>query len=365
MISSEKQDIRTTTLIISRALRAVALGASIMSLGVVDHVAAGQTGSQDTPYALEAPLALMDPSSYIPVDNPLTKEKVELGKLLFFDKRLSVNNTVSCATCHMAELAFTDGQPVSTGVFRRQGGRSAPTAINRLYSTKQFWDGRKESLEAQSVMPIIDHLEMAMPSHDAATEKLANIAGYRTLFKNVFGTGVTIDGVGKALASFQRTLLSGNSPADRFDRNVDDNAISLSAQRGMELFRDKARCTSCHSGFNFTDEQFHNLGIGWDTGTVDLGRFRVTQDKKDIGAFKTPTLREVARTAPYMHDGRFGTLEEVVAFYSGGGIKNPFLDSDIRVLNLTSDEQQDIVAFLRSLNGEGWQHVTVPTDFPQ
>ncbi len=337
----------------------------LISIGLVGPVIAGQAAPQGTPYTITPPLALLDPSSYIPTDNPLTKEKIELGRLLFFDKRLSVNNTVSCATCHMAELAYTDGQPVSTGVFHRQGGRSAPTAINRLYSTKQFWDGRKASLEAQSVMPIIDHLEMAMPSHKGVVEKLNKISGYRALFKNVFGEEVTIDGVGKSLASFQRTLLSGNSPADRFDRNVDDKAISLSAQRGMILFRNKARCTSCHSGFNFTDERFHNLGLGWDTGTVDLGRFRVTNEKKDIGAFKTPTLREVARTAPYMHDGRFGTLEEVVEFYNRGGIQNPFLDSDIKTLNLTQQEQQDIVAFLRALNGEGWQHVTAPTEFPK
>jgi cytochrome c peroxidase len=320
---------------------------------------------QGTPYVLDPPLALMGPDRYIPEDNPLTKEKVELGTLLFFDKRLSVNNTVSCATCHMAELAYTDGQPVSTGVFRRQGGRSAPTAINRLYSTAQFWDGRKESLEAQSVMPIIDHVEMGMPSHDAVVKKVNGIDGYRTWFKNVFGTDVTIDGVGKALASFQRTLLSGNSPVDQFDRGVSDDALSLSGQRGMEIFRNKGRCTSCHSGFNFTDERFHNLGIGWDTGTVDLGRYRVTKDKKDIAAFKTPTLREVANTAPYMHDGRFGTLREVVNFYSDGGIKNPFQDSDILVLNLSDQEKKDLVAFLRGLSGEGWQHVTPPTEFPQ
>ena len=345
----------------------VVIGIAILLLGhgMLTQALAGQSAPQGTPYILNPPLALQDPGQYVPADNPLTVEKVELGTLLFFDKRLSVNNTVSCATCHMAELAYTDGQPVSTGVFHRQGGRSAPTAINRLYSTTQFWDGRKDSLEEQSVMPIIDHVEMGMPSHDAVVEKLSTIAGYDALFKKAFGTGVTIDGIGKAMASFQRTLLSGNSPADRYDRNVDDNAISLSAQRGLEVFRDKGRCTSCHSGFNFTDERFHNLGIGWDTGTVDLGRFRVTKETKDIGAFKTPTLREVARTAPYMHDGRFGTLEEVVAFYNKGAIANPFLDSDIRVLNLTDQEQKDIVAFLRSLNGEGWQHVKAPTEFPQ
>ena len=362
-IKEQTQRYRPSTIIGMAAIALFAYG----TLPYTAAEGAQSSAPQGTPYVLDPPLALQDPTSYIPKDNPLTKEKVELGKLLFFDKRLSVNNTVSCATCHMAELAYTDGQPVSTGVFRRQGGRSAPTAINRLYSTMQFWDGRKASLEAQSVMPIIDHLEMGMPSHDAVAEKLGKIGGYRTLFKGVFGTDVTIDGVGKAVAAFQRTLLSGNSAVDQFDRGVDDNALSLSAQQGMEIFRDKTkgRCTSCHSGFNFTDEQFHNTGIDWDTGTVDLGRYRVTNAKKDIGAFKTPTLREVANTAPYMHDGRFGSLREVVEFYSGGGIKNPFQDSDILVLNLTEQEKEDLVAFLRGLSGEGWQHINPPTEFPQ
>ncbi len=343
----------------------------IVGVIVISSLLLGFTGlsqvvaKEGTPYSLDPPLALQDPDRYIPKDNPLTKEGVELGKLLFFDKRLSVNNTVSCATCHMAEVAYTDGQPVSTGVFRRQGGRSAPTSINRLYGKMHFWDGRAATMEAQAVMPITDHLEMAMPSHKAVEDKLNTIQGYKKLFQEVFGTDVTIGGVGKAMASFQRTLLSGNSAVDKFDRGVDDNALSLSAQRGMEVFREKGRCTSCHSGFNFTDEEFHNLGIDWDTGKIDLGRFRVTKDQKHIGAFKTPTLREVARTAPYMHDGRFGTLKDVVAFYSQGGIKNPFQDSDIRVLNLTEQEQEDLVQFLIGLNGEGWQHVTPPTSFPK
>lgn len=174
-----------------------------------------------------------------------------------------------------------------------------------------------------------------------------------------------MDGVAKAIASFQRTLISGNSPADRYDIGGDENAISDSAKRGLVLFRNKARCTKCHSGFNFTDEKFHNLGFGWDTGNVDLGRYMVTNDKSEIRAFKTPTLREIANTAPYMHDGRFGTLEEVVAFYNKGGIKNPFLSELILPLELTAQEQKDLVAFLRTLNGEGWQHVKAPEEFPQ
>lgn len=195
--------------------------------------------------------------------------------------------------------------------------------------------------------------------------KMKMISGYRKLFDEVFHGEITEQNIGKAIASFQRTLISGNSPADRFDFGGEEQALTDSAKRGLELFRGKARCTRCHSGFNFSDEKFHNLGIGWDTNTVDLGRYMVTKNPEDIGAFKTPTLREISRTAPYMHDGRFGTLEEVVDFYNRGGIKNPHLDNTLIPLELTAEEKRDVVAFLRSLNGEGWQHVTAPTEFPK
>jgi cytochrome c peroxidase len=195
--------------------------------------------------------------------------------------------------------------------------------------------------------------------------KMKKIPGYRKLFQEVFGREIVIEDVGKAIASFQRTKLSGNSAVDKYDVGGDEKALPESAKRGLELFRGKARCTRCHSGFNFTDEKFHNLGIGWDTNTVDLGRYMVTNNPDDIGAFKTPTLREIARTAPYMHDGRFKTLEEVVKFYNQGGIKNPHQDNTIIPLELTEQEQQDVVALLKSLNGEGWQQVTAPKTFPK
>lgn len=265
----------------------------------------------------------------------------------------------------MPGLAFTDGQPVSTGINKLQGGRSAPTAINRVYSKAQFWDGRAETLEDQSIGPFINPVEHGFIDHNELVAKIKTIGGYRKLFLEVFGREVSIGDVGRAIAGFQRTLLSGNSPADQFDTGGDEQALSASAQRGLELFRGKARCTRCHSGFNFSDEKFHNIGIGWDTNTVDLGRYMVTNNPEDIGAFKTPTLREIARTAPYMHDGRFATLEDVVRFYNRGGIKNPHLDNSVIPLELTEAEQQDVVAFLLSLNGEGWQQVTSPTEFPK
>ncbi len=312
----------------------------------------------------EAPLGLDGDLIVIPKNNPLTKEKVELGKLLFFDKRLSTNNTIACASCHMPSLAFTDGQPVSTGVHRLQGGRSAPASINRLFSSAQFWDGRAVTLEDQSTGPFVSPVEHGFANHDELVEKLKGIKGYEPLFQKVFQGPVTKDRIGQAIASFQRTLISGNSPYDRFDYGGEENAISPEAQRGLKLFLKKARCTRCHSGFNFTDEKFHNLGIDWDKEHIDLGRFTVTKNAEDIGAFKTPTLREIARTAPYMHDGRFATLRQVVDFYDGGGIKNPHQDNTIIPLKLTEQEKDDLVEFLHSLNGEGWQ-MEPPTVFPK
>lgn len=315
-------------------------------------------------YQLNIPLGLDEDLLVIPKDNPLTKEKVALGKLLFFDKRLSGNNTVACATCHMPTLAFTDGQPVSMGIHRQVGGRSAPASINRVFSSAQFWDGRAATLEEQSVGPFINPIEHGFKDHDELVAKLQTITGYTPLFQKAFGVDeITIDLVGKAIASFQRTILSGNSPHDRFDYGGDDEALSPSAQRGLKLFLGKARCTRCHSGFNFTDEKFHNLGIDWDTDHVDLGRYAVTKNPDDIGAFKTPTLREISRTAPYMHNGKFAGLREVVEFYNKGGIKNPHQDSLIIPLKLTDEEKTDLVDFLQSLSGEGWQ-IPVPTKFP-
>jgi cytochrome c peroxidase len=320
--------------------------------------------AKQTPFRPPIPLGLEADSFHVPEDNPLTKEKVELGRLLFFDKRLSKNGTIACASCHIPAVAFTDGQAVSTGIHRQQGGRSAPTAINRAFSTTQFWDGRAATLEAQSVGPFINPVEHGFADHAEMVAKMKKIEGYRKLFKDVFGTDITIEAVGKAIASFQRTLLSGNSPFDRYEFGDDEKAITESAQRGLELFRGKARCTKCHSGFNFTEEKFHNLGIDWDHEAVDLGRFNVTKETADIGAFKTPTLREISLTPPYMHDGRFATLEEVVDFYNQGGIKNPFQDPLVIPLELTGQEKRDLIDFLHALNGEGWQGVTPPREFP-
>ena len=319
------------------------------------------------PYELKIPLGLDEEAFKVPQDNPMTKEKIELGRLLFFDKRLSANNTIACASCHIPALAFTDGQPVSTGINSQQGGRSAPTAINRGFSKVQFWDGRAATLEDQSIGPFANLIEHGFTSHDELIKKINSIKGYKKLFSDIYGINkLTKENVGRAIASFQRTLVSGNSPFDRFDYDGDQKAISESAKRGKKLFFDKARCNLCHMGTNFSDEQFHNIGIGWDdSDTLDLGRYRVSKSEKDIGAFKTPTLREITKTAPYMHDGRFATLKDVIAHYNEGGIKNPFLDNQIIPLKLSDSEKNDLIAMLRSLEGEGWQHVKAPTEFPQ
>lgn len=317
------------------------------------------------PVTLPTITGLEDPNTYVPADNPLTKEKIELGRALFFDKRMSKDNTIACASCHMAKKGFGDGMPVSTGIKGQKGGRSAPVSFNRVYSKAQFWDGRAATLEDQSIGPFANPIEHGFASHDEMVAKMKKMPGYRKLFQEVFGGEITIQDVGRAVASFQRTILSGNSAVDKYDLGGDQNALSDSAKRGLELFRGKARCTRCHSGFNFTDEKFHNLGIGWDDNKVDLGRYMETKNPEDIGAFKTPTLREIARTAPYMHDGRFKTLEEVVKFYNQGGVKNPHQDNTIIPLEMTDEEQQDLVAMLKSLNGEGWQHVSPPKSFPK
>ncbi|GMT42183.1 MAG: cytochrome-c peroxidase [bacterium] len=317
------------------------------------------------PYkASELPLGLEASEYKIPKDNPMTKDKIELGRALYFDVRLSANNRISCATCHAPEIGFTDGQPVSQGINRQQGGRSAPTVINRAFSAVQFWDGRAGSLEEQAKGPLTNPIEMGMPSNYAVVEKLKSIKGYRKWFEKVFKKEVNIDDFAKAVAAFERTVLSGNSPYDRYIAG-DKNAMTASQVRGLKLFEGKARCATCHSGFNFTDEDYHNLGVGWDSGSADLGRYMVTKDSDDMGAFKTPTLRDVSNTAPYMHDGSDATLEQVVEFYNKGGIKNPSLDPLMEPLNLSAAEVKNLAAFMKALDGEGWRNISPPERFPE
>jgi cytochrome c peroxidase len=309
------------------------------------------------------PLGLM-PVQY-PRENPYSAAKAELGKLLYYDKRLSADNTVACATCHAPASGFTDNAPVSTGIRGQKGGRSAPTVINRAYSLNQFWDGRAATLEEQAKGPIQNPIEMGS-THEAVVAKLRGIAGYKPLAAKAFGTPeLTIDHVAQAIATYERTVLSGNSAYDRYKAGQ-KNAMNASQVRGMGVYFDKAKCDQCHEGVNFTLNAYHNLGVGTDKPEPDAGRSAVTNNPADWGAFKTPTLRDIARTAPYMHDGSLRTLEEVVDYYDKGGLKNKNLDEKMKPLNLTAQEKKDLVEFLKALNGEGWmaQHKP-PVKFPE
>ena len=314
------------------------------------------------------PLGL--PKVQWPEDNPYSAAKVELGRFLYFDKRLSADGSVSCASCHSPEKAFTDGEPFSTGIGGQKGGRSAPTVINQAYNTWQFWDGRAASLEEQAKGPIANPIEMtsektADAAHAAVVKRLKGVPGYVKLFDKVFGTkDITIDHVAKAIATFERTVYSGNAPFDRYNEG-DKKAMSESQVRGMNIFFNKAACDSCHLGFNFTDGSYENIGIGMDKPQPDLGRYVVSKKEEDKGAFKPPPLRAVEHHSPYMHDGSLKTLADVVEHYNKGGIKNPHLNERIKPLNLTDQDKKDLVDFLKALSGEGWQHFKAPEKFPE
>lgn len=328
----------------------------------------------DEPLSVEVPLGLQELTAGIhyPVGNPMTKAKAELGKQLYFDPRVSLDGTVSCATCHNPEKGWTDGMATSLGINGQTGGRSAPTVLNTAYGRLMFWDGRAPSLEAQAQGPIQNPIEMGKQSYKEIIERLRKIEGYKQQFRKVFGTDVTLDGMAKAIATFERTVLSGNSAYDKYTKNSDHKALTESQKRGMVLFGlqlndddpfkapgvtlKKANCTACHAGANFTDEQFHNLGVGYDVEKrtfADLGKWAVApigaKFDADRGRFKTPTLRDLERTAPYMHDGSEKTLEKVVEYYDRGGNPNEALDPDMKKLNLTEQEKADVVAFLKAL----------------
>jgi cytochrome c peroxidase len=292
----------------------------------------------------------------------VTPYKVELGRLLFFDKRLSADGTVACATCHRPENGFSELTPHSTGIRGQPGKRKSPSFLNGaepLFPV-YFWDGRAASLQAQAKGPIANPIEMGN-THDAAAATIGSVAGYQVYFKKAYGTAqVDIDRICEAIAAYETTRMSGNSAFDRYDFG-DSSALSSKAASGRELFFGKAQCNQCHLGWNFTDSQFHNLGVGWDKsrgpdkmGFVDLGRAAISGKDADNGAFKTPTLRDVSKHAPYMHDGSVPTLRNVVELYNAGGRANPWQDKKISPLKLAPDEIDALVAFLEALDGEGY-----------
>jgi cytochrome c peroxidase len=309
---------------------------------------------------------------------PPTSERVRLGRWLFYDTRLSADGTVSCATCHEPEHAFSQGTPVATGIRGQKGVRKAPTFINQAVTLYPhfFWDGRAGSLEEQALGPMANPIEMGN-THEAVVATVAGVPGYRKYFVEAFGSeDITKERIAQAIADYERTRMSGNSPYDRWRRTRDATAVSDEVKLGHELFFGKAACVQCHVGSRFTDNNFHNIGIGWNEQTKsfsDEGRYTHTKGTvnegfgdSDRGAFKTPTLREVSKRAPYMHDGSVATLREVVEYYNRGGNRNPYMDPKMptKPLGLTPAEVDALVAMMEALEGEGYQD-TAPSSFPK
>lgn len=295
------------------------------------------------PLDVEVPLGLKPLKKL--KSNVMTAEKIALGKQLYFDKRLSADNSISCASCHDPNKGWSNGEATAAGVEGQRGGRSAPTILNSAYQRFQFWDGRAGSLEEQALGPIANPIEMNLPVEDAV-KKIAGIDGYAKQFEAVFGEPVNAENLAKAIAAFERTVLSGNAPYDKFKAG-DKTALSEQAQAGMKLFFGKANCSGCHVGSNFTDNGFHNLGVSFLKDAPDLGREAISNLGGDKGAFKTPTLRDIARTAPYMHDGSLATLEDVVDYYDKGATPNEYLDEEIFPLKLSDEQKAALVAFLK------------------
>jgi cytochrome c peroxidase len=290
--------------------------------------------------AIVIPLGL-DLYMPVPEDNPITAEKIALGRQLFFDSRLSRDRSISCASCHRPNRAFSDGRALAVGIDGRLGRRNVPALVNRGYGRAFFWDARQQSLEEQVLKPIEDPNEMGLSVEQAASR-----------------VGLTRDEISRALSTYVRSILSGNSRFDRF-ANGDRTTLSEEEQRGLAIFRGKGNCTACHVGPNLTDERTHNTGVAWRPSTgsgqgpsTSPGQGVFVDEGAGRGAFKTPTLREIARTAPYMHDGSLATLDEVVSFYDRGGNRNPSLDEEIRPIGLDAVEKQALLAFLLTLSGD-------------
>lgn len=312
-------------------------------------------------------------------ENPMTRAKIELGRQLYFDTRLSSDNTVSCASCHHPDNGYGKDTQFGVGVDGQLGGRNSPVAFNRIITDVQFWDGRAASLEEQAKGPIANPIEMGN-THEQAVATIQGIDGYVRQFAKVFpDEGITIDTIAKAIATFERALVTGPAPYDHLEivksiesqydedeievdlkeeepelytkyitaKQVVDAKMSPSARRGAELFfSEKSNCTACHTGANFSDELYHNLGVGMEAEKPDLGRFDSTKEEKDKGAFKTPTVRNITMTGPYMHDGSQKTLEEVVEWYAKGGHPNDHLSDKVKKLELTDQDKSDLVAFM-------------------
>ena len=340
------------------------------------------------PLEIVLPMGLMAGSREVRgiADNLMTRAKIELGRQLYFDTRLSADNTISCASCHSPDEGFAKHTQFGVGIGGQMGGRNSPVSYNRIVSGAQFWDGRAASLEAQAVGPIANPIEMGN-THEKAVETIFSSPGYEMQFRVIFGDeGVTIDNIGRAIATFERAIVTGPAPFDYYESvrpflamkpddletlkeedpetyaqfqakktASDSHPMSASAIRGRDLFfSEKVGCTACHVGANLADEKFHNIGVGFGEGIdkPDLGRFEVSKDEKDKGAFKTPTIRNVALSAPYMHDGSQKTLEDTVEHYAKGGTPNQWLSTKIKKLDLKPEDKADLVEFMKACTGE-------------
>ena len=320
------------------------------------------------------------PPITIPADNPQTPDKIALGKKLFHDQHLSADGKISCASCHKVERAFTDGLPVARGIHDQLGTRNTPSLMNVAYQQSFFWDGRRSSLEAQAKEPFLHSREHGLSNVPDLLQRITSDSSYVVAFKRVFGVSsdpISAEHLAQALASFQRSLIAGNSAFDRFYFAGDKKALSPSAQRGLKLFQRSAQCNICHTidkgSALFTDQQFHSLSVGLkkienrmaalsiqvagasqlerenfvleDAAFAEMGRFLITGNPADIGKFKTPSLRNVAQTAPYMHDGSVATLDEAVdleVYYRGVAQNRPLI--------LTPVDKADLINFLKALS---------------
>ncbi len=329
-----------------------------LCLGVCADAAWGQQPTR----TFEPPAGL--PPVPVPRGASMTAARVELGGMLFFDKRLSRDGTISCATCHDPKKAWAEHRATSEGIKKQVGERNAPTVINAAYLTSQFWDGRAKSLEEQAVGPIENLIEMGHKL-EVVVRELSAIPEYKKRFRDAFGGDVTAETIAKAIAAFERTILSGNSPYDRYEAG-DDKALSDAQKRGMDLFMNEGQCANCHTPPIFSSGRFHNAGVDSGKKKPDEGRRKVTGKDRDFGKFRVPPLREVAGTAPYFHDGSVGTLEEAVRLMAQGGRDNPRLSVMLRAVResrLTDRNIKDIVEFLKALSGE--YPVMEPPKLPQ
>lgn len=380
----------TPTILGAIVIGAIAAIGIVGTIGIVGMIGLTSKVGADETVPLAAPKPLNQTgfpaelySWVIPADNPQTPQKVELGRKLFFDDRLSPDNTVSCDQCHAPAKGFTDQLPTSMGIHHAFGQRNAPTVLNSLFNTLQFWDGRAPTLEKQIEGPILNPVEMGNKNFDDVVARVKAISEYQQSFQAVFNGAITMDNIEKAIAAYERTQVDFNTPFDHFMAG-DQNAINASAKRGWSLFNGKGRCMTCH-GWNptqplFTDNRFHNIGVSAhksdfvplarkalvlisqgggglqqldqlaiQTDMSGLGRFLVTKQPHDIGGFRTMGLRDLLVTQPYFHDGSQPTLWDVLDHYNKGGVQNPYLDGGLLPLGLSESEEDDLVAFLATL----------------